>query len=125
MTPEELIPPLLNTLVNGRCWWDATPDELPVSAEGAILPFLLLVAMGGQDQEYVEQVMPGHTNMRLQIMAFDRSSIAARSLLDSARDRMLASEYSVGVLGSPVGTFDPARKLRGRFQQLSVWLPTT
>lgn len=123
MSAGTLIPPLLNSLVADRVWFDATPDVLPTDNSGKIMPFLLLTVMGGQDQEYVEQEMGSHTNVRLQINAFAPSTVAVETLIRQARDRMLASAYSVGVYGSPVATYDPARKLRGRFQQFSVWLP--
>lgn len=123
MSAGTLIPPLLNSLVGDRVWFDATPDTLPIDSNGKIMPFLLLSVMGGQDQEYVEQAMGSHTNVRLQINAFAPSTIAVETLIRQARDALLASAYSIGVLGSPVGVYDPARKLRGRFQQYSVWLP--
>jgi hypothetical protein len=123
MSAELLIPPLLNALVGDRVWFDATPDKLPTDANAKVLPFLLLSIMGGQDQEYVEQEMGTHTNIRLQITAYVPDTASARPLIDAARDALLASAYTVGVYGSPVGVYDPARKLRGRFQQFSVWLP--
>lgn len=124
MTAEQLIPPLLNALVGDRVWFDATPDAGPGrDSNDKLLPFLLLSVMGGQDQEYVEQEMGTHTNMRLQITAYHPTSEGVRTLIDAARDALLASVYTVGVLGSPVAVYDPARKLRGRFQQFSVWLP--
>jgi hypothetical protein len=124
MSAELLIPPLLNSLVANRVWYDATPDEGSTKdAGGKMMPFILLSVMGGQDQEYVEQTMGPMTNIRLQITAYHPSTAGVRPLMEAARDRLLASAYSVGVLGSPVAVYDPARKLRGRFQQFSVWLP--
>ena len=124
MSVELLIPPLLNSLVGYRVWFDATPDEgPPKDAYGRLTPFILLSVMGGQDQEYVDQTMGPMTNIRLQISVFHPTTAGVRPLMDAARDALLASVYTVGVLGSPVAVYDPARKLRGRFQQFSVWLP--
>jgi len=123
MSAELLIPPLLNHLVGNRVWFDATPTKLPTDSNGQIMPFIILSIMGGQDQEYVDQTMGSMTNIRLQVNAYSPDTASARPLIEAARDALLASAYSIGVLGSPVGVYDPARKLRGRFQQYSVWLP--
>lgn len=121
MSIETIIQQLLNTLVNGRVWENATPDVLPKDANGDFLPFILWTLHGGQDAEYVEQEMGEFRNCRVQLTAISRSSIAAGLLLDSARDRLLASDYTVGVYGSPLGTYDAARKLHGRLQQFGIW----
>ena len=124
MSAELLIPPLLNSLVGDRVWFDATPDEgPPKDGYGRLMPFILLSIMGGQDQEYVDQTMGPMSNIRLQISAFHPTTAGVLPLIQACRDALLASVYTVGVLGSPVAVYDPARKLRGRFQQFSVWLP--
>ena len=68
-----------------------------------------------------EQEMGEVRNCRIQLTAISSSNIAAGLLLDSARDRLLASDYTVGVYGSPLGTYDAARKLHGRLQQFGIW----
>ena len=123
MRISEIIPEVLNSLVGNRVWQDATPDDLPRGTDGRALPFLLFTIIGGQDAEYVDQTMGSSSNARVQIQAVAPGSIAADDLIKLARDTLLASDYTVGVYGSPVGTYDAARKLRGRFQQFSIWFP--
>ena len=119
-TIEEIIPYILNNLFNGRVWESATPDDIRV--DGVITPFVVWTLMGGQDSEYVEQSpAPSHSHARVQLHVAALSGIQLAALTKAARDAMLAADYTVGVYGSPVGTYDAARKLKGRFQQFSVW----
>lgn len=123
MSISTIIPSLLNHLVGNRVWHMATPDDIPRGTDGQFLDFIIWTLVGGQDAEYVGQTMGSHTNARVQINVVSTSSIRADNLIRQARDALLASEYTVGVYGSPVGTYDAARKLRGRFQQFSIWYP--
>lgn len=121
MNISALIIAELNSLFGGRVYEAATPDDLEKDANGRPLPFALFTIVGGQDSEYVDQTMGTHSNARVQIQAVSPSVLEADSLIRAARDKLLASEYTVGVYGSPVGTYDAARKLHGRFQQLGIW----
>lgn len=123
MNIETIIPALLNSLVGDRVWQDATPDILPRDANNRILDFIIWTLVGGQDAEYVDQTMGTHANARVQIQVVSASGLQAATLIRQARDRLLASDYTVGVYGSPVGTYDAARKLRGRMQQFGIWYP--
>ena len=123
MNIETIIPALLNSLVGDRVWQDATSDNLPRDANNQILPFIIWTLVGGQDAEYVDQTMGTHANARVQIQVVSPSGLQAATLIRQARDRLLASDYTVGVYGSPVGTYDAARKLRGRMQQFGIWYP--
>ena len=123
MNIETIIPALLNSLVGDRVWQDATSDNLPRDANGRILDFIIWTLVGGQDAEYVDQTMGTHANARVQIQVVSASGLQAATLIRQARDRLLASDYTVGVYGSPVGTYDAARKLRGRMQQFGIWYP--
>ena len=80
MSAELLIPPLLNSLVGDRVWYDATPDEgPPKDGYGRLMPFILLSVMGGQDQEYVDQTMGPMTNIRLRITAWTPATATVRT----------------------------------------------
>lgn len=121
MTISDIVPALLNSLVDSRVWESETPDELPRSA-GEILPFIIWTLHGGMDAEYVEQSpAPAFSNARVQIHVVARSGQLASQLMKAASDALLASSYTVGVYGSPVGTNDSARRLKGRRQQFSIW----
>lgn len=121
MNIESILPALLNSLVDGRVYESSTPDDLVRDAEGNILDFIIWTIHGGQDAEYVDQTMGSHTNARIQIIYFSRSGLTATAGIRAVRDRLLASDYTVGVYGSPVGTYDTARKLKGRMQQFGIW----
>ena len=124
MTLPEIITDILGPLVGNRVWFNTTPDSGPTrDASGRFQDFIIASRVGGQDAEYVEQTMGTHTNARIQIHAVSAGSIGAELLIRAARDRLLASDYTVGVYGSPVGTYDAARKLHGNFQQFSIWYP--
>lgn len=123
MTIETILPALLNDLVSGRVWENATPDNLPRDANSRILDFIIWTLVGGQEAEYVDQTIGSHANARVQIQVVSSSKIQARSLVEQVRDRLLASVYTVGVYGSPLGTYDAARKLTGRMQQFGIWYP--
>lgn len=123
MTIDTIIPAILNSLVSNRVWQDATPDDIPRDSKGVALPFVVWTLVGGQDAEYVGQTMGSHSNARVQITSVAAGSIAASNLCKQVRDKLLASAYTVGVYGSPLGTYDAARKLRGRIQQFSIWYP--
>lgn len=125
-TLSEIVTTLLNPLVSGRVWESATPDDLPRDNNDVIKPFILWSTMGGQDAEYVEQFpAPAFSNARLQIHCVSPSNILVERLMQAVRDALLASSYTVGVLGSPIGTYDDTRKLRGRRQQFSIWFRQT
>lgn len=121
MNIESILPALLNSLVDGRVYESSTPDDLVRDAEGNILDFIIWTIHGGQDAEYVDQTMGSHTNARIQIIYFSRSGLTATAGIRAVRDRLLASDYTVGAYGSPVGTYDTARKLKGRMQQFGIW----
>ena len=123
MQIEAIIPALLNSLVGNRVWESSTPDDIPRDANDRILDFIIWTQSGGQDAEYVGQTMGSHSNARIQVIYFSPSGLAAATGIRAVRDRLLASDYTVGVYGSPVGTYDTARKLRGRMQQFSIWYP--
>lgn len=124
MLLETIVPALLNSLVGNRVWESATPDgDLPRGVDGLILPFIIWTQNGGQDAEYVGQTMGSHSNARLQVIYFSPSGLTSETGIKAVRDRLLASDYTVGVYGSPVGTYDTARKLKGRMQQFSIWYP--
>lgn len=121
MNIEAIIPSLLGSIVGGRCWHNATPSKLPRDANDQIQDFIIWTLVGGQDAEYVDQTFGTHSNARVQIHAVSPSSLRAASIIRQVRDRLLASDYTVGVYGSPVGTYDAARDLTGRMQQFGVW----
>lgn len=123
MQIEIILAQLLNSLVGNRVWESATPDGDLARDENGILPFIIWTQNGGSDSEYVEQEMGSHTNGRIQIVYFAASGLAASTGIRAVRDRLLASDYTVGVYGSPVGTYDTARKLKGRMQQFSISYP--
>ena len=124
-TLAEIITSILNPLVGGRAYIMATPDNLvrAAGANSAILPFFVWHKSGGSDVEYVDQTMGNMRHSRIQITTFSPSSIATERLATQARDALLNSGYTVGVYGSPVGAYDPARKLQGEFQQFSIHYP--
>ena len=124
MSVRSLVKPLLDPLVANRVWMDTTPDEGPGrDVSGNLNSFILLSVMGGEDAEYVDQTMGDKTHVRLQVSAFAPDTDTVETLIRAVRDSLLESAYSVGVYGSPVGTYDAARKLRVRFQQFSILLP--
>lgn len=123
-TLPEIITTILNPVFGGRVYDKATPDNLVReggSPTGRILDFVVWHKSGGQDTEFVDQTMPTKRHARIQLTVFSPSSIAAERALTAARDALLNSGYTVGVYGSPVGTYDTARKLQGEFQQFSIW----
>lgn len=120
-TLAEIIPAVLNSLVDNRVWQMATPDNLPRGTDGLFLPFVLWHRVGGQDQEYIDQTMGSHRHARIQIQSCAPSGITADTLHEAVCQALLASAYTVGVLGSPVGTYDADRKLHAPWQQFSIW----
>lgn len=122
MNIEAIIPMLLNSLVANRVYYQATPDNL-VRANNVIQDFFIWTIVGGQDREYVDKTFGSHSNARIQLTAVSPSIGNARNLIRAGRDRLLASDYTVGVYGSPVGTYDAARKLHGMRQQFGIWYP--
>lgn len=120
MNIEIIIPQTLNPLVGNRVYHQATPDNL-VRVGNVIQDFIIWTLVGGEASEYVDQTFGTHSNARVQIIAVSPSGLAAGNLIRAARDRLLASDYTVGVYGSPVGTYDAARKLHGRRQQFGIW----
>lgn len=123
MMLEDIVPALLNSLVDSRVWEGGTPSVLPRDVNGEIAPFILWSANGGRDSEYVDQTMGSMSNSRLQIQVVSPSGADASALLKQARDKLLAAAYPVSVLGSPISTNDAARRLRGRLQHFSIWFP--
>lgn len=120
-TLSEIVPSILNSLVGARVWQLATPDNLPRSSGGNILPFILWHRVGGMDSEYIDQTMPSHRHARIQVQSCAPGAIVADILHEQVCQVLLASAYTVGVLGSPVGAYDADRKLHAPWQQFSIW----
>ena len=118
-TISEIVPSVLNHLVGNRVYRSATPDTL-VRAGGVIADFIVFTSPGGDDEEYVDQTIAVTSGARIQLHALSATAIGADTLIMRARDAMLASGYTVGVIGSPMDTYDAARKLYGRLQHLSI-----
>lgn len=121
MKLSEIVPSILNNLVESRVWRKSTPDVLPRDANDRIKNFIIWSSAGGADAEYVDQTFGSHSNARLQVSVFSPSSIQAETLIKNVRDRLLSSGYTVGVYGSPIDTYDGARKLHSQMQQYSIW----
>ncbi len=119
-TLATIIPSILNSLVNGRVYQDATPDQVLRGDDGTILPFVLWTRQGGNDAEYLDQTMGVRRHARIQVFSMAPDSIGAEELEEQVLQALLASTYTVGVYGSPVGTFDAPRKLRGRRRFFSI-----
>lgn len=118
-TIAEIIPSLLNSLVDRRVYRSATPDNLVRDGAG-IADFIVYTAPGGTDTEYVDQTAPEMSSSRIQVHALSADPIRVELLIKSVRDTLLASPYTVGVYGSPLDTYDDARKLYGRMQHFSL-----
>lgn len=121
MSLEEIITSIVGPVVNGRCWESSTPDKLQRDANDRILPFVIWTLPGGIEQEYIDQTMPEMRNARIQINVVGPSSIECSRIIRQVRDALVNSAYTVGVYGSPGGTYDQARNLRGRRQQFGIW----
>lgn len=122
LTLAEIIPAILNDLVEGRVWQGMTPDDLPRDASKRPLPFVIWHRVGGQDDTYVEQSpLPSHRHARIQIASNAPGSIVAERLCEAVMRAMTAPPYNAGVYGSPVGAVDAARKLHAPWQQFSIW----
>lgn len=121
MAIEAIVTALLSPVVDGRCWENTTPEGLARDANDRILPFIIWTLVSGIEQEYVDQTMPEARNSRIQVNVVGPSSIECSRLIKAARDALVNSTYTVGVYGSPGGTYDQARNLRGRRQQFGIW----
>lgn len=119
---SEVIPEVLNALVERRVWQGNTPDDLPRGQDGVLLPFVIWHVGGGIESEYVDQTAAEMQNYRVHIRAVHTSQSACDQLIVSVRNALLASGYTVGVYGSPAGDYDKARKLYERYQQFSIWV---
>lgn len=123
MNVEELVTTIIGPVVNGNLFWDTTPQSgPPKDVNGNYVPFCIAQVVGGADQEYVDQSLPDHENVRLQIASFSPSSLAATSLCRTVRETLLASYKPCGLVGSPVASWDPRLLLRGRIQHFSLWI---
>lgn len=119
---SEVIPEVLNSLVERRVWQGNTPDDLPRGQDGALLPFVIWHVGGGIEAEYIDQTAAEMQNYRVHIRAVHTSQSACDQLIIAVRNALLASGYTVGVYGSPAGDYDKARKLYERYQQFSIWV---
>lgn len=119
---SEVIPEVLNSLVERRVWQGNTPDDLPRGQDGTLLPFVIWHVGGGIEAEYVDQTAAEMQNYRVHIRAVHTSQSACDQLIVAVRNALLASGYTVGVYGSPAGDYDKARKLYERYQQFSIWV---
>jgi hypothetical protein len=119
-TLAEIMPYVLNDLFDGRVWESATPDELPRNDAGTILPFCVWTTPGGEAYTYVDKTRPSNVHARVQLHVAHPSAIVAERMIWQALDALLASDYTVDVYGSPQGTYDAPRKLRGKMLQISV-----
>lgn len=119
---SEVIPEVLNSLVERRVWQGNTPDDLPRGQDGVLLPFVIWHVGGGIEAEYVDQTAAEMQNYRVHIRAVHTSQSACDQLIIAVRNALLASGYTVGVYGSPAGDYDKARKLYERYQQFSIWV---
>lgn len=123
MDVEALVMTIVGPLVDGRLYWDTTPQGGPLKDDnGVYLPFIIGQIIGGMDQEYLDQSFPDHENVRLQLVSFSPSSLAATDLNRAARQALLSNYKPAGIVGSPTAIYDPRLLLRGRVQHFSLWV---
>ena len=123
MNIEELITSIISPLVNGRLYWDTTPQSgPPKDANGTYLPFCIAQLVGGMDATYIDQTFPDYEHYRVQVISYSPSSLAATTLNRTVRTTLLASYKPADIVGSPTAVYDPALLLRGRLQHFSIWI---
>ena len=125
MTLAELIPSVLNPLFDGRVYQNKTPQLLSRGTDGATLPFVVWLRMGGIDGTYIDQTAPNKRHARVQLTTYAVGDIVCEQLHEQVMLALLGSIYTVGVYGSPVGTYDADRNLTGERQQFSIWFQPT
>lgn len=121
ITLSEIIPSVLNALVDGRVYENATPMTLLRGDGGVTLPFVLWFQIGGIDASYIDQTMGNKRNARIMVYSYSPDRIECRQLSEAVTQALLASIYTVTVYGSPVGAYDADRQLQGLKQPLSIW----
>lgn len=121
ITLSEIIPSVLNALVDGRVYENATPMTLARGNGGVTLPFILWFKSGGQDGTYIDQTRPDKRHARITVCSYSPDRIECEQLCEDVCNALLASIYTVGVYGSPVGAYDADRQLQGLKQPLSIW----
>jgi hypothetical protein len=116
---EADIKALLNPLVDGRVYWDTTPDGVKIAA-----PIILLQQVGGRPNQYATRELPSHKHMRLQVRTWTSQGRAvAAPLARLIEDTLVLSDFVIEVVGAPTGDYDDIYKLYGTYQQFNLWYP--
>lgn len=112
-----LIPSLLNTLLDGRVYWNTTPPSGPVTDEnGAVLSFAIAQLVGGADYTYIDQSRPATRDARVQITSFDPDPLVSEALAEAIASAILTGHSPADIVGSPTAIYDPDHELDGKMQ---------
>ncbi|MBV2180776.1 MAG: DUF3168 domain-containing protein [Castellaniella sp.] len=118
MSVETELFSLLKTLVDGRCYPDATPDA-------PVFPLIVYQGAGGRAHDYLERKLPDCEHYRIQINCWTKSRTTANALALQVRQRIIeqgAAFESAETMGQAVGLYEEALKLYGARQDFGVWI---
>lgn len=118
MSVETELFSLLKTLVDGRCYPDATPDA-------PVFPLIVYQGAGGKTKEYLERKLPDCEHYRIQINCWTKSRSATNALALQVRQRIIeqgAVFKSAETMGQATSLYEEALKLYGTRQDFGVWV---
>lgn len=118
MSVEAELNSLLRTLVDGRCYPDATPDA-------PVFPLIVYQGAGGRAHDYLERKLPDCEHYRIQIHCWAKSRAVASALALQVRQRIIeqgAAFKSVETMGQAVSLYEEALKLYGTRQDFGIWI---
>lgn len=109
---------LLKTLVDGRCYPDATPDAPE-------FPLIVYQVVGGQAYDYLERKLPDCEHYRIQINCWTKSRTTAGALALQVRQRIIeqgTAFKSAETMGQATSLYEDALKLYGTRQDFGLWV---
>lgn len=118
MTLQEQLYALVAPLVEGRMYFDQTPDAGP---EG--YPYIMASVPSGENGWYVEQKLPDHKHARVQLTAFSTDDVEREKLANRIEKLMCETKQfpAVEPYGSWRGFSIPGQKAKAALQQFGVW----
>lgn len=113
-TIEQEIYLRLKSLVSNRVYPDVPPDNMQ-------LPFILYQQVGGESEQYIDNMLPDARHSRIQINVWSETRAEANTIAREIEKTLVESDLVCEAYGGLTAIYDDDAKLYGTRQDFGFW----